>query len=553
MTEENTKQHSNGVNTVNPNQQDHGKNETPDTTASRALTYSSDQSLNPDTFTETQNTEAGSFTEGSGHNSDPVTSTKDLDQNLQNPISTDLTNNSISTEPLKGSNTFVSKLKRHKKLVVTCGVVIVVTTLSTASMLIYTRDTGVIAAGTAIAGVNVSNLSPGEARDQVNRKIKSLLERPLRLRVGIETVELTLGNLGFSLGTKEVLAQAYRTGRQGNLFQKSASKLKAAVYGLSLTPSLKWDEEKLKATLQKALTPLNKNPTNAAFSFNADNTMIITPEKPGLAVDIAPVIAQIKQSDILNVNELTVSNKEIPPQVTAAQLEAQKITGLLATYTTKFDPSLIGRTENIRVAARTLNGKTIKPGEVFSFNDTVGPRTVEAGYKEAMIIENGTFAPGLGGGVCQVSSTLYNVLLLADLPIVERANHDLAIAYAPLGQDATVAYPTLDLKFKNDTNGYLLIRSKAEGDSLTFSLYGQVHPNREVIITNTVLSTFYGGEQRVIDSSLASGETRVRQGGQPGYVVSTIRTVKINGEITKKEDLGQSRYRATPRIVAAGP
>jgi vancomycin resistance protein YoaR len=121
-----------------------------------------------------------------------------------------------------------------------------------------------------------------------------------------------------------------------------------------------------------------------------------------------------------------------------------------------------------------LDGVVLTPGEEFSFNKTVGERTASAGYKEALIIVNDEFVPGLGGGVCQVSSTLYNAVENANLTITERHPHSLEITYVPPGQDATVAYPYLDFKFANNTSGLLLIRSSIHGNTLTFELYGKV-------------------------------------------------------------------------------
>ncbi|TGE34931.1 vancomycin resistance protein [Desulfosporosinus fructosivorans] len=145
--------------------------------------------------------------------------------------------------------------------------------------------------------------------------------------------------------------------------------------------------------------------------------------------------------------------------------------GPIAQYSTRFDSTQVNRTENIRLAAKALDGKLLAPGERFSFNNSVGERIAEAGYKEALIIEGNTFTPGLGGGVCQVSSTLYNVVLLADLEILERHSHSLPVNYVPPGRDATVSFPILDFKFKNSTDAHLLIRSFVDGNTLTFQLY----------------------------------------------------------------------------------
>jgi len=143
----------------------------------------------------------------------------------------------------------------------------------------------------------------------------------------------------------------------------------------------------------------------------------------------------------------------------------------IAQYSTHFDSTQVNRTENIRLAAKTLDGKLLASGERFSFNESVGERTAEAGYKEAMVIVGDAFTPGLGGGVCQVSSTLYNAVILANLEVLERHRHSLPVDYVPSGQDATVAFPVLDFKFRNTTDTYLLIRSFVEGNTLTFQLY----------------------------------------------------------------------------------
>lgn len=148
--------------------------------------------------------------------------------------------------------------------------------------------------------------------------------------------------------------------------------------------------------------------------------------------------------------------------------------GLLAQYSTHFDSTQVNRTENLRLAAKALDGKLLAPGEPFSFNDSVGERTAEAGYKVAMIIEGDAYMPGLGGGVCQVSSTLYNAVLLADLEVLERHRHSLPVDYVPPGQDATVSFSVLDFRFRNNTDAYLLIRSSIENNTLTFRLYGKV-------------------------------------------------------------------------------
>jgi putative cell wall-binding protein len=198
----------------------------------------------------------------------------------------------------------------------------------------------------------------------------------------------------------------------------------------------------------------------------------------------ATVQATLYNSDIITVpikwNPVSVSTNRIGSTVYEGVVEGYNkpvrlyltvVRGPLSEYTTYFDSGMVNRSDNIRLAAEALNGHTLSPGDLFSFNQSVGRRTAEAGYKEAPIIMGEEFVPGVGGGVCQVSTTLYNAAVLADLEIVERHHHTLPVAYVPAGQDATVSYPALDLKFRNTLDVYIVIRSSVEGNTLTFQLY----------------------------------------------------------------------------------
>ncbi|NMA69305.1 MAG: vancomycin resistance protein, partial [Desulfitobacterium sp.] len=143
---------------------------------------------------------------------------------------------------------------------------------------------------------------------------------------------------------------------------------------------------------------------------------------------------------------------------------------LISEYTTYFNLQDVNRTENIRLAAKAIDGKVLEPGEVFSFNETVGRRTTEAGYKQAIIIEGRTFVLGLGGGICQVSSTLYNAVDLAQFEIIERHHHSLRINYVPPGKDAAVYYGVLDFRFRNNTKESLILRTSVKDNALTMKI-----------------------------------------------------------------------------------
>ncbi len=444
-------------------------------------------------------------------------------------------------------------LRRNRTALIITAVLVLLLASSGIALGVYTWDYGVIAEGVTVAGVPVGNLTPNEADKKLEERVRSILAQPVQLQVEGKVVQLSLEQLGLGLDTKGSVDQAYQIGREGSIAQRAISKRQASQQGAAFTLSKHWDEKKLEEALKQNLLAFNIPAQDASYSITTAAAMDIKPEKSGKLVDMTALEGTVKALDIFRPAEIAVQFKPDMPKLTAAQLEGQKITGLVASYTTSFDPSKVSRSTNLRVAAKALDGTVVKPGDTFSFNGVVGERTEDAGYQDALVIVNGEFVPGLGGGVCQVSSTLYNVLLLADLPIVERNNHSLVITYAPLGQDATVAYPSLDLKFKNDSSSYLLIRSKVTTNTITFYLYGQPNPDRQVLISNITNSVIPDKEQRVVDKSLPAGTTQIKQYGAPGYVVTSYRTVKIKGQVIKRESLGKSVYQPTPRIVLVGP
>lgn len=244
---------------------------------------------------------------------------------------------------------------------------------------------------------------------------------------------------------------------------------------------------------------------------------------------------------------LTDGAKRIPDEALA------EIKEVVAEYTTTFPASNRPRSSNIRLAASKLNGVILMPGERLSFNGTVGRRTLRAGFKEAGVYKQGKHDVGVGGGICQVSTTMYNAALFANLKIVQRSNHSLPVAYVPLGRDATVDYGSLDLVFENSTKSPLGVVNTYEPGRLTFRILGTKDPSLKVKVIQEGQSSWDRGEQTVYDSSLRPGTRRVIERGSRGHAVRSYRLVYRNGQLVERQALGRSTYGGGPRIVAVGP
>lgn len=297
------------------------------------------------------------------------------------------------------------------------------------------------------------------------------------------------------------------------------------------------------------LSRIVKKPPGEAIVY-IDNELRIkyTPGLNGRELDLARLIVQLgNPAPYQGTYPLPLKSLEGTINENILLNSAPEV--LWSQFTTQLT-NIADRTENVRLASEQLNGLLIAPGQTVSFNEIVGPREKERGFREAQIIVDGGFEPGLGGGVCQVSSTLYNTVLLAGLEIKERYNHSVRIAYVPLGCDATVVFGTKDFKFRNNTDSYLLLKTRLTGLSLTMEVFGSKEfPYSEVKVYTKLLRTIPPPEQVIFDESLDYPEKRVLEKGAPGYVSETYR-VFITEEGTWEEKLSGDYYSPQKEILA---
>lgn len=310
------------------------------------------------------------------------------------------------------------------------------------------------------------------------------------------------------------------------------------------------DEEKLRQGLNGLAALINRPALNAAYKLNEQGQLTITPAYEGREVDLDRLYATlVSRSSYLESYPLFI--KEVKPLIAETELQDKQPDTLWASYSTIL-ANIPDRTENVRVASSFLDGLMLAPGQEISFNDQVGPREKERGFREAKVIVGGRFEPGLGGGVCQVSSTLYNVVLLAGLEIKERYNHSVRIAYVPVGRDATVLFGSKDFKFRNNTPSYLLLRTNLVGLKLEMSIYGNgPRPYTKVQIMSKVLQTLPTYNKTYLNAALAPSERKLVEKGQNGYISETYRQLTQGQEIINQL-LSKDYYLPQPNVYAVG-
>lgn len=272
-------------------------------------------------------------------------------------------------------------------------------------------------------------------------------------------------------------------------------------------------------------------------------------------VDFAISVDEAKEKiNSEDKTEYRIPLKLTPAKKTINDIGTEAFPYKISEFPTRYDATNTNRSQNLSIATNKINGTVLMPGETFSFNQVVGKRTIDAGYKDAKIYENGKVVDGLAGGICQVSSTLYNAVLLANLEIVERTNHSFTTSYVKAGRDATVVYGVKDFQFKNNRNYPIKIEGSVGSGILTFKIHGiKEETEYEVKIVPNTTSTIPYTTQTITDTSLQPGETVVEQSGHAGCKVTTYKQLWLNGTMVSNELLSNDTYNAMQTIIRVGP
>ena len=267
-------------------------------------------------------------------------------------------------------------------------------------------------------------------------------------------------------------------------------------------------------------------------------------------VDFAISMEEAEESLKEEKEEYVIPLKITVASKTVSDLGEEAFPNLLGTFTTRYDASNKNRSNNIYLASEKINGTVIMPGEVFSYNQIVGKRTIDAGYKEAGAYAGGKVVQEVGGGICQVSSTLYNAVLYANLEIVERSNHYFETSYVAAGRDATVSWGTVDFKFKNNRKYPIKIDAIAKNGISKISIMGITEePEYEIVIQSKVTSIIPKEEKIENDSSLDEGEEIIEQEGHNGCTSKTYIIKKLNSIIISTEEISSDYYHPLDKIV----
>ena len=304
--------------------------------------------------------------------------------------------------------------------------------------------------------------------------------------------------------------------------------------------------------LEKLSATVSHKPQDAQFQVAASGQIVIRPSKPGLQLDLAATAKAIAAA-VFSIDRRTANLvvRVAQPSRTTEKAQAMGIDDVVSSYTTTYGGTP-GRLHNVQLVAQLIDGTLIAPGATFSFNGTTGERTAAKGFQEAPVIINGELQNGLGGGICQVSTTVFNAAFEAGLSITARTNHALYISHYPLGRDATVNYPDLDLRFVNDSEHWLLLRTFVGSGSLTVNLYGTALHRRVESETTPLVETGPVPLKETDDPTLEKGKRVTDEIGAPPRQTSVRRLVYDASGKLLYDNTWRSYYVGEPTLVRVG-
>ncbi|MEG0774493.1 VanW family protein [Clostridium sp.] len=404
-----------------------------------------------------------------------------------------------------------------------------------------------------INNISVSGLDGENAKNKLYKELwEKVINKEVLILVGDFEYKINYRILEVEPNIQSVVDEAMNYGKQIN-FIKS--------YKLIRNPKIKnfemkvsFNDKALDNILATIEEKINIKPMDAKIEHFGGGIFKITPEVSGRKLDSEKLKEDIKnQLNKITYNDVVILGKvheEIPK---VREIELKSINSKVSAFSTSFYNSSQSRGNNIKVATKAINGTLLMPGDIFSFNEIVGKTTAEKGYSSAKVIVGDEFVDDIGGGVCQVSTTLYNAVLRSELKILERRNHSLPISYIPLGQDAMIFYGYSDLKFMNDTDFPIFIDGHVQNSILSFNIYSDKDlGGKSYSIESEIKQTIKPKIIIKYDSQLTKGEIIVEKEGEVGYVVELYRTVIIENEAMKKELVSTSKYNGKNRVIRMG-
>lgn len=432
--------------------------------------------------------------------------------------------------------------------------------------------------GIYVGEFSLGGLTKEKAEEEVATYVDGLSDRTISLDVDGTTVETTARDLGYAWSNENVVEEAASHALEGNLIRRYMGTKDLEKNPVHIEIEASVDEEKVDAFIKKTCAGIVGAPVDASI-VRENGTFKITPGSSGKVVDLDATSQAIDEaltggaSGIGGENKTTEGAEAVPAEdadgmvikVSAVVNEEEprikeddlkSIKDVLGTCTTDFSSSGEARSKNLANGAKKINGKILMPGDTLSGYECMSPFTTDNGYFTAAAYENGQVVDSVGGGVCQIATTLYDASLMAELTITQRQNHSMIVNYVKPSMDAAIAGTYKDIKITNPYDTPIYVEGGTSGRKLTFTIYGkETRPaNRKVeYISETLGTTDPGAPKEKVDNSLAPGTRKQVQSAHTGLKSRLWKVVTVDGVETERTILHTDTYNASKAIVLVGP
>lgn len=448
------------------------------------------------------------------------------------------------------------KIKKYlPATLITLSILAVITFVATT--VLAKKNDNTICDGIYINSVDVGGMTKEQAEEAVGAYLEELENRTLTVAIDKHTVKITLRELGLAAEENEVIEEAANIGKTGNFIKRYKEIKDLENQRLDLIIPIHLDKTLVETFVTEKCSAFDIPAENASLK-RENGVFVVGEDKTGRKVVVDETVGKIvarveKDWDYQDISmEAVVMDEE--PEFPKEVVELCK--DKLGSFSTTYATSSASRANNLSNGARLINGSIIWPGEIFSTGKTLSPITAENGYSMAGAYQNGQVIDSIGGGVCQVSTTLYNAALLAELEIAERSNHSMIVGYVEPSMDAAIAGTYKDLKIKNNTDAPIYIEAVTEGRKITFTIYGHETrdtQNRKIEYVSKVLQVIDPGKEKITKDPTKPKDYRVvTQSAHKGYKAELWKVVYENGVEISREKVNSSSYAPEPAYVTVG-
>lgn len=444
---------------------------------------------------------------------------------------------------------------RHKILIsvlifvlgIACGVCVV-------SFAQSDSEPDIISEGIHISSLDVSGMTHDEAVAEVTNYVNQLSSSAVDLCIGENIVTIPVSELGFSCDVESIVKKAMEIGKTGNIVKRYKEKKDLEQNGSEINLPLNFSDDRIRAVLEEKCAVYNVAAEDAGLT-RVSGDFVITGGKQGISLDVEASLNAIKDymSNKWDGNSASIDLVTVVTEPKSAGADLDKVKDLLGTATTSYSKSASARCGNVERGASLINGTLLYPGEAFSAYETISPISLENGYFMAPSYENGQVVDSPGGGICQVSTTLYNAVLKAELEVTQRSNHSMIVTYVDPSKDAAIAGTYKDFKFVNNTQYPIYIEGITADKKITFNIYG-VETRSASRTIDFVSETVSETPPTVVLAATGDNLGHISSSGSPhkGLVAQLWKVEYENGVEVARNVINHSTYKMSPKTINIG-